>query len=191
MSSETEIVDVLSRVANIFLKAVDALETRMMVIEQRIEELERAVAGAPSWGRREQTGAGSVTPSITQETWRTPPTTMPPPQQPQRVEAYGAPQQQWGSQRQEPYPPQPTPSHKTKPQPYPQQPYPPQQQAQPASYPPPAQPQGSPYGPPGSPSQTPPPAGPPRPSSPLNIRQAVTGELKEVFAKMRARAEGR
>nr|MDO8099281.1 hypothetical protein [Candidatus Njordarchaeota archaeon] len=186
MSSESEIVDVLSRVANIFLKAVDALETRMMVMEQRIDELERVLAGAPSTGRKEPTGVGSVIPSITQETWRSPPTTMPPPQQPQRVDAYGAPQQQWGSQRQEPYPPQPTPSYQTKPQPYP-----PQQQTQPASYSPPAQPQGSPYGPPSFTSQAPPPAGPPRPSSPLNLRQAVTGELKEVFAKMRARAEGR
>jgi len=186
MSSESEIVDVLSRVANIFLKAVDALETRMMVIEQRIDELERIVAWDASARRKEPTGAGIVTPSITQETWRTSPTTMPPPQQPQRVEAYGPPQQQWGSQRQEPYPPQSTPSYQTKPQPYPSQ-----QQGQPASYPPPAQPQGSPYGSPSSPSQAPPPAGPPRPSSPLNLRQAVTGELKEVFAKMRARAEGR
>jgi hypothetical protein len=161
MSSESEIVDVLSRVANIFLKAVDALETRMMIIEQRIDELERG--GAPSGGRREPAPMPSMPAPVAQDPWRAPPPS-PPPQQ---------------------YPPQPAQGYQARPQSYP-----PPQQSQPASYPP-AQPQGAPYGSPGAPSQGPPGAGPPRPSSPLNVRQAVTGELKEVFAKMRARAEGR
>ncbi len=186
MSSESEIVNVLSSIANIFLKAVDALEGRLMMIEQRIDDLERFLAdarqsGAQPTGRREQAASSQAFSPMAQDTRRTPPPTMtmPPSQTQPRADAYSNPQPQYG--RQDNYPQPQTPSYESRPPTYP----PPQQQP----YPPPGQPQPSPYG---TASQSPQaPAGPRPPASPLNIRQAVTGELKDVFAKMRARAEGR
>jgi hypothetical protein len=192
MSSESEIVNVLSSIANIFLKAVDALEGRLMMIEQRVDDLERFLAdvrqsGAPSPGSREQTAPSQAFPPMAQDTRRaptpmTPPTmNIPPPQPPQRVDAYSNPQPQYGSPRQDTYSQPQTPSYQSRPPTY----QPPQQQP----YPPPGQPQPSPYG---APSQSPQaPAGPRPPTNPLNMRQALTSEIKDVFAKMRARAEGR
>jgi hypothetical protein len=181
MSSDSEIVNVLSSIANIFLKAVDALEGRLMMIEQRVDDLERLLAdvrqsGAPSPGRREQAAPSQGFPPMTPPTMN-----IPPPQPPQRADAYSNPQPQYGSPRQDTYSQPQTPSYQSRPPTY----QPPQQQP----YPPPGQQQPSPYG---APSQSPQaPAGPRPPASPLNMRQALTSEIKDVFAKMRARAEGR
>jgi hypothetical protein len=184
MSSESEITDVISSIANIFLKAVDALEGRLMLIEQRMDELERSLGT----GRRDQGPPSQVFPSMPQDNRRAPPPNsptmnFPPPQPPQRVDAYSNPQPQYGSPRQDNYPQTQTSNYQTRPPQYP----PAQQQP----YPPPGQPQQSSYG--AAPQSQPPqgPPGPRPPTNPLNMRQALTGEIKEVFAKMRARAEGR
>jgi hypothetical protein len=178
MSSDPEIINVLSSIANIFLKAVDTLEGRLMMMEQRMDDLERSLAevrqfGASSTGRRDQVAPSQAFPSMPQETHR-------------------APQPQYGSPRQDTYSQPQAPSYQARPPTYPpaqqqSQSYPPAGQQQP--YPPPGQPQQSPYGAAPQPQQGP--AGTRPPANPLNMRQALTGEIKEVFAKMRARAEGR
>jgi hypothetical protein len=182
MSSDPEIINVLQSIANIFLKAVDALEGRLMIIEQRMDDLERSLGA----GRRDQGSSSQAYAPMPQDNRRAPlpnPPTMnyPPQQPPQRVDAYNSPQPQYGSPRQDSYSQPQAPSYQTRPPSYP----PAQQQP----YPTPGQPQQSPYGAaPQSPQGSP---GPGAPTSPLNMRQALTGEIKEVFAKMRARAEGR
>ncbi|WXG42780.1 MAG: hypothetical protein WED04_01550 [Promethearchaeati archaeon SRVP18_Atabeyarchaeia-1] len=188
MSSPSELVDILQNVANIFLRAVESIENRMMMIEQRLDQLERTSAGSGAYGapppsRGAPVAPSQATPSVMQDNRRAPPPIIPPPAPPQ-PQAYASPQPQWGAPRQDSYPQPPNPGYQSRPPApsYPQQ----GQQQQPQGY----APQG--YAPQGqSPPQQQGPPGPRPPANPLNIRQEMTGELKDIFARMRARAEGR
>jgi hypothetical protein len=181
MSNIGAIIDYIESAMNKILEAVGQLENRIMALEQRIYDVERASAGpgaygAPSPSRREPMAQAPVM----QDTRRAPPPSPPAPQ----PQPYAPPQQQWGAPRQDSYSQPQTPSYQSRP---PAPSYPPQGQQQPApqGY----APQG--YGPPGQPPQQQGPPGPRPPASALNIRQEMTGELKDIFARMRARAEGR
>lgn len=183
MSNIGAIIDYIESAMGKILEAVGQLENRIIAIEQRIAYMEGASAGsgaygAPSSNRREPVAQPPVMPSMAQDTRRAPPPVPQP-------HAYANPQSQWGAPRQDTYSQPQAPSYQSRPPPpsYPPQSQQPQSGSQ--GYPP----QG--YGPPGQPPQQQGPPGPRPPTSPLNIRQEMTGELKDIFARMRARAEGR
>lgn len=186
MSNIGAIIDYIESAMGKILEAVGQLENRIIALEQRIEYFERASTGSGAYGapppsRREPVTQTPVMPPVMQDTRRSPPPSPPAPQ----PQPYANPQSQWAAPRQDNYSQPQTPSYQSRP---PAPSYPPQgQQPQPApqGY----APQG--YGPPGQPPQQQGPPGPRPPPNPLNIRQEMTGELKDIFARMRARAEGR